>query len=151
MLYTQIEQDFQKAFKNHEQESVALLRLLKATLTNKKIEKKMGKEEILPDVEVIALLKSEIKKRQDSITMYEQGGRPELAKHEKDEIILIEKYLPAQMSDEKLIELVKSTISEIGPVTQKDFGRVMSAVMAKADGQADGQAVSATVKQQLSI
>ncbi len=138
----QIEQDYLTAFKGHDQATVDALRFLKAAIKNREIELREG---ILSDQEIIAVLTREAKRRQESITMFTKGDRAELAAKETLELELIRKYLPAQMTDDDLVVIVKTVVAEMNP-TPKDFGKVMSAVMAKVKGQADGNRVSAAVK-----
>ena len=137
------------AYKEKRELEVSTLRMLKATLTNKLIEKKMAKEEMLSDEETIAVIKSEVKKRKDSVESYESGGRQDLADKEKAEISILEKYLPQQLSEDKVRELVLAVILEMGTVVPSDFGKVMGAVMAKSQGAADGQTVSKILKEEL--
>ena len=138
----QIEADYLVAFKGHDQATVDALRFLKAAIKNREIELREG---ILSDQEIIAVLTREAKRRQESITMFTQGDRAELAAKETLELELIRKYLPAQMGDDDLAAIVKDVVATMNP-TPKDFGKVMSAVMAKGKGQADGNRVSAAVK-----
>jgi len=149
-LQKQIEQDFTQAFKGGEKVVVAVLRMLKTAVQNKQIEKKLDKGSDLSDEEVIAVIKSELKKRQDSIVSYKEGGREELAKIEEAEAKVLEKYLPEQMSEEAVKEIVKQVAEEMGATSQADFGKVMGAVMSKVNGQANGQVVSGAVKEILS-
>ncbi len=144
-IHQQIEQDYLTAFKAHDQARVDVLRLVKAALKNAEID--LRKHE-LSDAEATAVLMKEAKQRKESIAMYQQGNRPELAAIETAELAAISAYLPAQMSDADLASVVAGVIAELKP-TVKDFGKVMSAVMAKVKGQADGSRVSAAVKQQL--
>ena len=140
-IHEDIEQDYQRSFKAHDQARVDILRLIKAALKNAEIEL----HHTLTDPDTIAVLMREAKRRKESITLYNQGNRPELAALEEGELKVISEYLPAQMSAEAIKNIVSAVIAELNP-TPKDFGKVMSAVMAKVKGQADGQAVSAAVK-----
>ncbi len=141
-IHLDIEQDYLKSFKAHDQARVSVLRLIKAALKNSEIE--LRKHE-LSEVESMAVLMREAKKRKESIALYLQGNRPELAALEEAELKIISEYLPAQMEDEVLQGIVSGIISEMKP-SQKDFGKVMAAVMAKVKGQADGNRVTAMVK-----
>lgn len=141
-IHDEIEQDYLKSFKAHDQARVDLLRLIKAALKNHEIEIREG---ILSDAQTLAVLMKEAKKRKESITLYNQGNRPELAAIEEAELKIISEYLPAQMGDDELQKIVTATVAETA-ATAKDFGKVMSAVMAKVKGQADGSRVSAAVK-----
>lgn len=148
-LATQINQDFLTAFKSQQDTIVSVLRMLKAALTNKEIEKKMPKGENLPDDEVMAVIKSEIKKRKDSIEAYKQGQREDLIKKEEEELKILEKYLPEQMSEEEIKKIVLEVINEVKPAGPADFGQVMGAVVKKIKNQADGQLISKIVKEEL--
>lgn len=148
-LAQQINQDFLTAFKGKQDSEVSVLRMLKASLTNKEIEKKLPKGENLSDDEVVAVIKSEIKKRKDSFESYSQANRHDLAEKEEKEIHILEKYLPAQMSHDEIKAVVAKVIKEAGVVGPADFGKVMGAVMAQTKNQADGQTVASLVKEEL--
>jgi uncharacterized protein YqeY len=137
-----IEQAYLSAFKAHDQAKVDTLRLIKAALKNAEID--LRKHE-LTDAETLSVLTREAKRRRESIVLYQQGNRPELAAIEQSELTVIEAFLPAQLSDDELQAITASVITELKP-TPKDFGKVMSAVMAKVKGQADGNRVTAVVK-----
>lgn len=150
MLEKQITEAFLNAYKNKDGEVVDVLRMIKSSLTNRKVEKMISKDEELPDEEAISVLKSEAKKRQDSIESYRQGGRNDLADKEESELVIIRKFLPEQMSEDQVRELVVETIKEIGNQGPSGFGKIMGAVMAKSKGAADGTVVSKLVKEELS-
>jgi uncharacterized protein YqeY len=103
------------------------------------------KTDELPDADVVALIQKEVKKRRDSIEQFEKGGRAELAAREKQEITVLETFLPKAMSAEELESLVKSVIQELGATGKKDMGPVIKAVQAKAAGRADGKTISGLV------
>lgn len=149
MLDTQINQAFLEAYKAKNEELVSTLRMLKSAILNKKIEKKMSKEEALPDEEIISVLKSEAKKRADSVEAYRSAGREELATKEEAEINIIKQFLPEQLSEEAVREIVKSVLAEIGEVGPAGFGKIMGSVMAKTNGAADGAIVTKVVKEEL--
>ena len=149
-LQKQLADDFIKAIKEKDQIVVLVLRMLKAAIQNKKIEKKISKNDALSDTDIVAIIKSEIKKRNDSITDYQAGGREDLAAKERAEAVILKKYLPEQMSDEQVREVVQEVITAVGAGGAGDFGKVMGAVMAKTNGQADGQLVAKIVKEELS-
>jgi uncharacterized protein len=98
----------------------------------------------------LAVLRRERKRRLDAAEQFEAGHRPELAAQERGEADLIARYLPAELDDAKLEELVQAAVAELGASSPKDMGAVMKAVMAKADGQVDGRRASAAVKAALS-
>ncbi len=140
-ILQQIEADTKTAMVQKDSTTLSVLRMLKSSLHNKSIEAK-GAE--LSDDEVITVLKSEAKKRNDAIEAYTDGGRAELADKEKAELAVIEKYLPAQLDDAALQVLITEVQGELGEAAQ--FGAVMKGVMARAGAQADGKRVSALVK-----
>jgi uncharacterized protein len=116
--------------------------LLKSALGYAQIEKK---SETTSDADFVALVQKEVKKRRDSVEQFEKGGRPELAAKEKQEIGLLEKFLPQAMSEAELEQLVRATIQEVGASSKKDMGAVIKAVQAKAAGRADGKTISGLV------
>ena len=126
---------------------VAVLRMLISAIHNKEITLRKQEEFKLSDEQIFEIIRSEIKKRKDSVQAYEQGNRQDLVQKEKKEIEILEKYLPAQMSDEELRKIVKEIIEAAGE--DKNFGKIMGQVMGKTKGLADGQRVSALVKKVL--
>ncbi|MBI4022912.1 GatB/YqeY domain-containing protein [Candidatus Berkelbacteria bacterium] len=141
-----IDQDLKAALKGGQSDVVSVLRLARAGLKNKQIE--LGHP--LTDSEVIPVLQKEVKQRQDSIDQYRAAKRDELADKEAHEAEILQRYLPAQLSDEELQTLVQTAIGQADATTMADMGRVIGAVMAEVRGKADGRRVSALVKQQLS-
>ncbi len=137
--------DITEAMKQKEAVTVSVLRMLKSALHNKAIELK---KDVLSDAETLKVLGSEAKKRKDSIQAYEQGGRQELADKEQTELSIIKQYLPDQLSEEKISEIVDEVLDSIDQA-EKNIGGVMKQVMARIQGQADGQAVSDIVKQKV--
>jgi hypothetical protein len=116
--------------------------MLKSSLGYLQIEKKV---DALPDADVVAAVQKEVKKRRDSIDQYEKGGRPELAAKEKQELTVLEEFLPQPLSPEELEKLVRETVTELGATSKKDMGPVIKAVQAKAAGRADGKTISGLV------
>jgi len=123
-----------------ERERVAALRLIVDSLQQ---DAKLGKGD------EVAVLQRERKKRLEAADAYGDAGRAEQAKAERFEAELIEAYLPAQLSDEELAELVDAAVAESGATEQKQIGQVMSALMPKLGGRADGKRVSAAVRERL--
>ncbi len=122
------------------------LRMLKSAIGYAQIEKKV---EPLPDADALAVVQKEAKKRRDSITEFERGGRAELAAKEAAELKVLEEFLPKQLSPEELETLVKAAIAEAGATSKKDMGAVMKLAQAKAAGRADGKALSGLVNRLL--
>lgn len=118
------------------------LRLLKSTIGYLLIERKAEK---LDDPDFVATVQKEVKKRRDSITQFEGAGRAELAEKERQEIAVLEEFLPAALTAAELEALVKSTIAELGATSKKEMGAVMKAAQAKAAGRADGKSISTLV------
>lgn len=143
-LLEQLENDYKVAFKAHHQVKVNMLRMIKAAIKNAEIEARHE----LNDDEIIAVMTKEAKRRKEAIALYRQGGRNDLVDQENAELQELQFYLPTEMSDSELAAAIDQVIAELKP-TPKDFGKVMSAVMAKVKGQADGTRVSAAVKSKL--
>jgi uncharacterized protein len=141
-LQERISQEIKAAMLARDAERLSTLRLLKSALGYAQIERKT---ENLPDAEVVALVQKEVKKRRDSVEQFEKGGRAELAAKEKQEIIVLESFLPQPLSADVLEKLVRDTIQELGATSKKDMGTVIKAVQAKAAGRADGRTISGLV------
>ena len=154
MLRDKIQEDLNFALKGKKELEVSVLRMLLAAVFNKEKEKrfKSGKAEEVPltDEELVGVIFSEIKKRKEAIDLYEKGGRLELAAKEKKELEVLQKYLPAQLSDDELRKLVKEAIEKVGAKEIKDMGRVMAELMPRVKGKADGNLISKIVKESLS-
>ena len=145
-LKQQIISDLTASMKAQDAPRTSTLRMVKAAMMNREIEK--GGE--LDDDEMSKLLRSLVKQRRDSVEQYEKGGRLELADKEKTEIEVIEAYLPQAASPEEIEATVAAAISETGAGSMKDMGRVMKAVQAALAGKnADGRTVSEVVKAKL--
>ena len=147
MLSQQIDNDFKQAMKDRQPTKVSTLSLLRSQFKYVMIEKKSEKIE---DADVIAVIKKQIKQRQDSIEQYEKGGRPELAQKEKEEYEILKSYLPAEMSAPDLEKIIADIVKETGSQGMKDMGKVMKEASARLAGRADNKAVSETVKKILS-
>jgi uncharacterized protein YqeY len=141
-LQERISQEIKTAMLAKDAERLSTLRLLKSAIGYAQIERKV---ESLPDADVVAIVQKEVKKRRDSADQFEKGGRAELAAKEKQEITVLETFLPKAMSPEELEQLVRATIQELGATSKKDMGPVIKAVQAKAAGSADGKSVSTLV------
>lgn len=127
---------------------LSVLRLLKAALKNAAIEK-VGADGDLSDVDATAVIRKQVKQRQDSIASFEQGGRLELAEKEKAEIAVLNDYLPQAMGAEELTRIISETIKEVGASSRAQMGAVMKALGPKVAGRADGKTLSAEVQKQL--
>ena len=138
-LQERLGQEIKSAMLAKDAERLGALRMLKSAIGYSLIEKK---SETLPDAEFVALVQKEVKKRRDSIEQFEKGGRPELAAKEKQEIAVLESFLPQPLSPEELEKLVRDTIAETGATSKKEMGAVIKAVQAKAAGRAEGKTIS---------
>ena len=143
-----IDQDIKAAMMAREAAKLGVLRMLKTSLMNAAIEKG-GAGSALEDADALAIVRKEVKKRQDSVEAFEKGGRPEMAATEKAEIELLNAYLPQQLSAAEVEALVKSSIAEAGATSRKDMGAVMKILNEKAAGRADGRTLSTEVQKQL--
>lgn len=147
-LQAQVDNDIKDAMRAKDALKLGALRMLKSALKNAAIEKG-GAEAVLDDAEAAAIIRKQIKQRQDSIEGFEKGGRPELAANEKAEIAVLSAYLPQSLSAEEISALVQAAIAEAGAASRQQMGAVMKIVTAKAAGRADGRALSAEVQKQL--
>jgi uncharacterized protein len=145
-LLERLNQDMKQAMKNKEKDKLSVIRMVKASLQNEAI--KLGKE--LSEDEELTVLSRELKQRKDSLQEFEKAGREDLVNKVKVEISIIETYMPEQLSEEEIIELVKQTIQEVNASSKADMGKVMGAIMPKVKGKADGALVNKIVQQQLS-
>ncbi len=147
MLSERIDNEFKQAMKDKNPVKVSTLSLLRSSFKYVMIEKKVEKIE---DVDVIAVIKKQIKQRQDSIEQYEKGGRQDLADKEKAELAILKSYLPAEMSAIELEKIVADIVKQTGAQGIKDMGRVMKEASAVLAGRADNRSVSEAVKKILS-
>jgi uncharacterized protein YqeY len=142
MLTERIDSEMKDAARAQDKRRLATLRLLKSQMKYREIE--AGKA--LEDADVISTVTSMIKQRRDSIEQYLAGNRPELAQAEREEIAILEAFLPKQLTDAELGELVAEAVAASGAKGPKDMGAVMKALMPKVQGKAEGKRVSEAVK-----
>ena len=145
----QVMSDLKDAMKARDTVALTTLRALKTALTNAAIESG-NKDNVVSDANALALVRKQIKQRNDSIEQFESAGRDELADNEKAEIVVLEKYLPAALSAEEVSTIVADAISETGASSRADMGKVMKIVQEKVAGRADGKALSQEVMKHLS-
>ena len=145
-LQERIDSDLKDAMRAKEAGKLAVLRGLKSALKYAAIEKS---DAGLDDAAATQVIRKQVKQRQDSIESFEKGGRPELAAKEKEEMAVLNAYLPQGMSAEELSALVRETIAEVGATSRAQMGAVMKAIQTKAAGRADGKTLSAEVQRQL--
>ena len=129
---------------------LGVLRMLKSALKYAAIAKS-GAEAELSDAEAVQVIRKQAKQRQDSIESFEKGGRAELADKEKEELAILNSYLPQGMSPDDLAKIVRETIAELGATSKAQMGGVMKALQAKTGGRADGKTLSGEVARQLNL
>lgn len=146
---TTISEDIKNAMRAKDSTALNALRALKSAITNAAIEKGgLGTE--LDGPETLAVVRKQIKQRQDSIEQFEKAGRAELADNEKAEIAILSKYLPAALSEGQINEIVEQAIAETGAASKADMGKAMKRAQELAEGRADGKLLSAAVMKRLS-
>lgn len=144
-LKEKLSQNLKDAIKNKLTVQLSTLRLVIAAMENARIAKK---KELTED-DIVSIIQKEVKKREDAIEAYQKGGRAELAQKEKEEMEILQAYLPEQLSDEELEQIIKEVIKETDAQSAKDLGKVMGPVMAKVRGRSDGKKVNEKVRQLL--
>jgi uncharacterized protein YqeY len=148
-LSQRIDSDLKEAMRAKDAAKVGVLRMLKSAMKYGAIEKS-GADAELSDADAVQVIRKQAKQRQDSIDSFEKGGRPELVAKEKAELVILNSYLPQQMSADELAKVVRQTIVEVGATSKAQMGAVMKALQAKVAGRADGKALSVEVQKQLS-
>ena len=145
-LSERIQKDMVAAMRAKEELRLGTLRMMKAALQMKRIDKRAD----LDEKEELQVFTTMIKQRRDSIEQFEKGGRPELAAQEASEITIIEGYMPQAVGEAEIVATVKAVIAEMGSPTMKDMGAVMKNVKAKfGDARVDGKIMSEVVKKEL--
>ena len=141
-LTEQLTADMKEAMKNKEKERLAVIRMVRGAIRQQEIDgqKELGEED------VIAVISKEVKMRRDSIEEFQKGGREDLVEKTQAEIDVLLPYLPAQLSEDEVRELVKAAVEQTGAATPKDMGKVMGVLMPKVKGRADGKMVNTIVK-----
>jgi uncharacterized protein YqeY len=148
-LSQRIDSDLKEAMRAKDTTKLSVLRMLKSALKYGAIAKS-GAETELNDTEAAQVVRKQARQRQDSIESFEKGGRAELAEKEKEELSILNGYLPQPMSSDEISKVVRETIAEAGATSRAQMGAVMKALQAKVAGRVDGKALSAEVQKQLS-
>src|SRR2546426_3357979 len=147
-LSQRVDSDLKEAMRARETTKLSVLRMLKSALKYAAIAKS-GTEAELSDAEAAQVVRKQVKQRQDSIESFEKGGRAELASKEKEELSILNAYLPQAMSTDELAALVRETIAEVGATSKSKMGAVMKALQTRVAGRADGKTLSQEVQKQL--
>ncbi|TVR35431.1 MAG: GatB/YqeY domain-containing protein [Balneolaceae bacterium] len=142
--------DLKEAMKAREADRLRVLRSLKSKILEKEISERSGGEGSITDEQVVEVLMKAAKQRKESIDQFEKGERQDLADKEKEELTIIETYLPKMMSEEEIRAEVKKEIESSGASGMADMGKVMGVIMNNLKGKADGSVVSRVVKEELS-
>lgn len=145
-LKQRIQDDMKTAMRAKEKERLATIRLALAAIKQKEVDEQIS----LNDEQVLAVLEKMVKQRRDSIRQYEDAGRQELADKERDEIVILQQYLPEQMSQAELEALISEIIGSSGALGPQDMGKVMGALKPRIQGRADMGQASQLVKAKLS-
>lgn len=146
MITDNIKKQIIEAMKAKDEIRLSTLKLLSSALHNAEIDKRGD----LTEEEELEVVRREAKKRKDAIEAYEKAGATERAEREKEELVILQKYLPQELSDEEIGKIVDEAISATGAENIKDMGKVIGFVMGKAKGKADGKKVSELVRLKLS-
>jgi len=146
-LKERITEDMKTAMRAGDKDRLGVIRMLQAAIKQREVDERIT----LDDAAVLAVLEKMVKQRREAITQFEAGGRADLAAKENQEIDVLKVYLPEPLSEAELAALIDSAIAATGAASIKDMGKVMAAVKADAAGRADMGAVSALIKQRLSV
>lgn len=150
MLRSRLNDAMKEAMRNKDASGLSTIRLILAALKDRDIAaRSKGNYDGIGDDEILQMFNGMIKQRRDSISLYEQGGRCELAQKEQGEIEVIQRFMPKQLSEDEMTAAVKSAIAAVEAKGLKDMGRVMAVLKEKYAGQMDFTRASATVKQSL--
>lgn len=147
-LEKRLSEDYLAAYKARNAAVLAVLRLLKAAITNRQVELRQPGV-ALSDEEIISLIIKQAKQRKDSIEQFRAAGRADLAEKEAQELAILDQYLPTQLTPEELDAAISAAIIETGVTDPREMGKVVGAIMARYKGRVEGKAVSAGVKEKL--
>ncbi|MFC4022751.1 GatB/YqeY domain-containing protein [Oceanobacillus longus] len=145
-LLDRLNQDMKQAMKNKDKQALSVIRMVKASIQNELI--KLGKDTLSEDEE-LTILSREVKQRKDSLQEFKAAGREDLVEKLDNELVILQKYLPEQLSEDELSAIIVTTIQEVNATSMKDMGKVMGAVMPKVKGKADGSQIKKAVQQKL--
>lgn len=150
MLKQQLHDQLKEAMKAQDELQKSVVRMLLSAITYFEIQKG-GAGYSATDEDVISVIEKQVKQRKDSIEQFEKAGRQELADKEKEEMDILKKYLPEQLSEEEIKNLIQDAITQTGAKTPQDMGKVMGALVPQTKGKADGSLVSKLVKEVLTL
>jgi uncharacterized protein YqeY len=145
-LKTQLNDDMKAAMKSGDTTRLGVIRLINAAIKQKEVDERVE----LDDAQVIAVLEKMVKQRRDSVSQYDAAGRNDLSRIERDEMAVIDHYLPAKMGEAELLDAIDATMAETGATGPADIGKLMGVLKPRLAGRADMGDVSKLVKQRLS-
>ncbi|WP_456278237.1 GatB/YqeY domain-containing protein [Bacillus sp. AK128] len=146
-LLERLNNDMKQAMRNKEKDKLSVIRMVKASIQNEAIKNKI---DVLSEDDELTVLSREVKQRKDSLLEFIKAGREDLVDKLKAELIVLEEYLPKQLTEEELTDIIKETISEVNATSKADMGKVMGAIIPKVKGKADGSLINRLVQQHLS-
>lgn len=145
-ILMRLNDDMKQAMRAKDKDKLSVIRMIKASLQNEQI--RMNVESLSEDT-VITVLSRELKQRNESLQEFKSFGREDLVAKLEDEIAIVKQYLPKQLTQEELEDIVQQTIIEVGASSKRDIGKVMSAIMPKVKGKADGSLINKIVQTHL--
>jgi hypothetical protein len=149
-LHQKIEEDLKGALKSGDKEKTGVLRFLISAIKNHQIEIKAKDEKYLADEETLVVVKRQIKQRRDSVESYKSGGREDLAEKEGQELVVLSAYMPEQMNEADVRDIVKIKLRELDISDKSGFGKLMGSVMQELEGKAEGNIVKRIIEEELS-
>lgn len=149
-LIDQLPEDLKQAMKAKDRVRLRTIRSLRAALQEKEIKERQGGEAHLSEEQVLAVVQKQAKQRREAIIQYEQAGRDDLVAKEREELEIIEAYLPEQLGDDEIRRVVQEIVTTTGASSLRDMGKVMGAAMEQLKGRADGRRISEIAKALLS-
>ena len=144
-LKEKLQEDLKSSMKNKDTVRKSVVTLIRASIKQYEVDNRVE----LDEDGIIDVIAKQLKQRRDALVEFEKAGREDLIKETEGEIEVLKEYLPQQLSEEELEEIVKSTISEVGATSMKDMGKIMSVIQPKVKGRADGKLINKLVKQNL--
>lgn len=144
-LKQKLQEDLKTSMKNKDTLRKSVITLIRSSIKQVEVDKRVE----LNDDDIIDIISKQLKQRNDSLEQFLDAGREDLVEETRSEIEVLKEYLPQQLSEEELNEIVKQTISEVGATSMKDMGKIMSVIKPKTKGRADGKLINKLVKENL--
>ena len=144
-LKQKLQEDLKTSMKNKDTLRKSVITLIRSSIKQVEVDKRIE----LNDDDIIDIISKQLKQRNDSLEQFLDAGREDLVEETRSEIEVLKEYLPQQLSEEELNEIVKLTISEVGATSMKDMGKIMSVIKPKTKGRADGKLINKLVKENL--